>query len=76
MSGRITGKTSRASTGSTYKLPAWKLRPCPTCEAKPGQPCTRAVWGRVQGVNLGVWFRPMKGPHRKRKEAPTVDGGA
>ena len=41
---------------------------CPTCDAKPGNPCYRYTGGRVDGTDSGggYWIK-MKNPHRTRR---------
>ena len=43
-------------------------RECPTCGAKPGNPCYRNTGGRVDGEDSGggYWIK-LKQPHRARR---------
>ena len=47
--------------------PTWKLRPCPTCGAGPGQPCGK----RPMGVPWG-WVTVK--PHAARLRAAAPEG--
>lgn len=71
---RITTIAAKVKNGTGMlrgpEITGWISRACPTCEARPGNPCYRMTGGKVRGISDGGYPVKMKGPHRLRRMSP------